>query len=63
MNQFIDYNPQFGRKIMKRADGATGYHVTFNDKHVDFKRSSLHPVRMVYDYESEYESDDENVIT
>ena len=60
MNQFIDFNPQFGRKIMKRADGATGYHVTFNDKHADFKRSSLHPVRMGYDYESEDESEDES---
>jgi hypothetical protein len=64
MNRFIEYNPQFGRKIMKRSDGASGYHVEFNDKHVDFKHSimrSFHPVSIQSgdeesDSESEYDS-------
>jgi len=55
IKRFIDYNPQFGRKIMKCADGATGYHVTFNDKHVDFEHSS---VQSVYIPDSDSEESD-----
>jgi hypothetical protein len=60
MKQFIDYNPQFGRKIMKRADGASGYHVEFNDKHMEFKHSSNWSIESISNSAESEESDDES---
>jgi len=60
MNRFIDYNPQFGRKIMKRMDGASGYHVEFNDKHVEFKHSSNWSIESICNSAESEESDDES---
>ena len=58
MKRFIEYNPQFGRKIMKRTDGASGYHVEFNDKHVEFKRSSIWSVGSISNSVESDESDE-----
>jgi hypothetical protein len=59
IKRFIDYNPQFGRKLMKRNSVGNGYHVAFNEDHVDFKHTSVHISSAVYNYESE--SDESNV--
>lgn len=59
MKQFIDYNPQFGRKIMKRNDVGTGYHVEFNDKHMEFTHSSNWSIDIPnYHYEESEESEE-----
>jgi len=60
MNRFIEYNPHFGRKIMKRREGASGYHVEFNDKHVEFKRSSIWSVGSISNSIESDESGDES---
>lgn len=59
IKRFIDYNPQFGRKLMKRNSVGKGYHVAFNEDHVDFKHTSVQISSAVYNYESE--SDESNV--
>ena len=54
MNKFIEYNPQFGRKIMKRSSGSSSFHIDFNDKHVDFQHASVQTFS-VLNNDSEYE--------
>ena len=59
MKRFIEYNPQFGRKIMKRNGVGTGYHAEFNDKHVEFTHSSNWSINIPnYHYEESEESDE-----
>jgi hypothetical protein len=59
MNSFVEYNPQFGRTIMRRIPGTQNFVREFNDKHINFYEESNN-MQVIFDDPDTSSDDDED---